>query len=66
VRSGASEVEESEEPAALGVDRLDLDLLADLGDADLRQAQRLLGAAALGFLDCAELEVGPVPGAGIE
>ena len=62
----ASEVEESEETPPLGVDGLDADLVADFRDADLGQAKRLVGAAAGGLLDGADLEDGLVPGGGLD
>ena len=62
----AAEIEEPEEAAPLGVHGLDPDLVAHLRHADLRQAERLFGAAARGLLDGADLEDRLVRGGGLD
>jgi hypothetical protein len=56
-----SEIEEPEEPPAPRIHGLDPDLIVDLADADLGQAEGLLRAAAPRLLDRPDLEVGSVP-----
>ena len=56
------EVQEAEEPVAVGVDRFDLDLVPRFPHTDLGQTQGFFGVASAGRLNRADLQVGLIPG----